>query len=147
MGNLFRLGKSEMGDKMEDLNGHSLWSDLMVTSQGINGLSLWRDLKPPLIFHFRFTKLIIKTLTDVVQWQNTSEHVKVVVGSSPTIRLRSIKYKLQLNWIEQNATSTHYRLQVRVLLVCNKDFIEQYKRMNVSGGMVDAPLKGGVEIP
>ena len=27
-----RLGKSEMGDKMEDLNGCSLWSDLMVAS-------------------------------------------------------------------------------------------------------------------
>ena len=32
MGNLFRLGKSEMGDKMEDLNGYSLWSGLTVTS-------------------------------------------------------------------------------------------------------------------
>ena len=73
---------------MEDLNGCSLWRNLMVTSQGINGHSLWRDLKPPLIFHFRFTKSIIKTLTNVVQWQNTSEHVKVVAGSSPAIRLR-----------------------------------------------------------
>ena len=120
MGNLFRLGKSEMGDKMEDLNGCSLWRNLMVTSQGINGHSLWRDLKPPLIFHFRFTKLIIKTLTNVVQWQNTSEHVKVVVGSSPTIRLcimvrqpsgKASDCKSLMRWFKSNPNLSFNKMQ------------------------------------